>query len=185
MKLWGMTLSLTLVVAMASRAQAQTYGPPGQTLPAGAQETELVEIERPRPWLAVTGMIVGGGSYGVSLGVGVIYLALVFPIQASFGCDDPADVPMQLMLPIFGPIIAAGDDSLDDERDLRTTMYVNAGLQIGGAAMIAAAFLFKEKVMVRRPVDRRRRAERELERPSWVLGSGPRGSYGLSVSGIF
>ena len=180
----SISIAVIAAVLLASSPSGAQVGPPGQVVPE--PETELVEVERPRPWLAVTGLIIGGGSYGVSLGTGLIYLALIFPFQAAFGSDDPADVPMQLMLPVFGPLLAAGDDSLDQERDLRTLMYVNAGLQIGGAALIGAGFLFKEKVLVRRPVDRSRQARSlGLEKPSWVIGSGPRGSYGLSVSGVF
>lgn len=142
---------------------------------AAAPAEELVVVKRPNPYLAVGGLIVGGTAYGGSLATSVLYLALVFPFQAAAGCDDPADTPLQLAIPIAGPLIAADGQ----KGNLRTLFYVDAGMQAVGLLMIGSAFVFQQEVLVKRE---RRRAG---YRPSFAVGGGPRGSLGLSIAGAF
>lgn len=169
------SIAVALVVSVARTAAAQPAGPPGTAVAEPSPDQELVVMKRPNPYLAVGGLVIGGTAYGGSIATSVVYLALIFPFQAAAGCDQPSSEPLQLAIPIAGPLMVA-----DSQPDLRTLMYVDAGTQAVGLAMIGSAWLFKQEILVER-----QRAGVARRAPRFVLGGGPRGSTGLSLGGAF
>lgn len=79
-------------------------------------------------------------SYGSSLGTAVIYGALVVPFIAAFHYRIPTD-PFYLMIPVAGPFLLAGTDTVQREIKLRNLLWFDGGVQILATALIVGSFL--------------------------------------------
>lgn len=146
--------------------------------PAAAQDAAQPEQvrTRPNPWL------VGGGagtlyvSYGTPLAISALYFALIFPLQAGLTDDDtPSATVMWLAVPIAGPVMTARSDFGRDNPGARTALYIDAGVQAAGLALLVSGFIFQEE-------------HQTAARPAtagWRIGPGPAGSAGFSLGLTF
>ena len=85
------------------------------------------------------GIGLGAGSYVVSLGVGVIYLVLIYPLQAAFSDNDKAEpLALWMLVPVAGPFIAQRQKLVRDEQGWRAVLISDGVLQGAGLALIIA-----------------------------------------------
>lgn len=153
-------------------APAREYVPPGAP---PEPPTVLVTERVANRALLLTGSITLYIGYGVGGGTGLIYLSLVYPVQAATTDDDtPSPTATWLILPIAGPLFAAQTDFADENPDLKPWLYVDAGVQAAGVLLMLASLAFKENYTYRK------RAPGPLA-GDWQLGPGPAGSHGVSV----
>lgn len=148
----------------ASTAPAQPAASPQPTLPPPA------ERGRPSRGLQIAGGVTFTVGYGLAASTAFLYLVLVWPFQAAFSEDDSPSAPlMWLAVPVVGPLMTAQDDALKDENDLKTVLYVDAGVQILGIGLFLSSFA------ARKP------ARKQKATTSWQVVPGPRGSKGLGL----
>lgn len=98
-------------------------------------------VSRPSAPLLVGGLFTFGASYGISLSIGALYYALVFPIACGLKHCDPDPWPSWLLVPVVGPL-EAKDTSVG--REFGSALHIgDAALQIGGLALIGVGFLLR------------------------------------------
>lgn len=164
----------------ATPSEAQEAEAPDQAQPAEALRArsstiggmpELVEEEYTSP-LETLGIALGGNSYVLSAGIGLIYLIFVYPTQALLGHGKVEPVALWLLLPIVGPWMAQYEDLVKDKPGWRGVLIADAGLQAVGLVMglIGAALSGK----------RTHTSETTGLELKWAVGSS--GAVGLTVT---
>ena len=104
----------------------------------------MPEAPRGAPYtspLKTVGLGIGGTSFALSFGSGLIYLSVVYPFQALFGSAKPEPVMLWLLLPIIGPFMAQTRDLVKDKPAWRVVLLVDGALQATGlvVGLIGAA----------------------------------------------
>jgi hypothetical protein len=81
------------------------------------------------------GVGMGGSSYVLSAGAGLIYLIAVYPLQALFGSSKVEPVMLWMLLPIIGPWMAQYEHSVRDKPVWRGVLIGDAALQATGLVL--------------------------------------------------
>ncbi|HEY2736535.1 MAG TPA: hypothetical protein VGI70_21190, partial [Polyangiales bacterium] len=85
--------------------------------------------------LKTIGIGLGGGSYVLSAGISLIYLVVVYPLQALFGSNKVEPVTLWLLLPIAGPWLAQYEDGVKNKPVWRGVLIGDAALQATGLVL--------------------------------------------------
>lgn len=145
--------------SVASAQSAPETAPAPETLDGsgpsespGDSSAEPTEPARPRPKtiggmpemlgeedythpLQTVGIALGANSYVISAGIGLIYLIVVYPLQALFGSNKVEPVTLWLLVPIAGPWMAQYEDLVKDKPGWRALLIADAGLQAVGLVL--------------------------------------------------
>lgn len=111
------------------------------------------------------------GSYVLSALVSVVYLAVVYPVQALFGSNKVEPVMLWNLIPIVGPWFAQYEDSVRSKPFWRVVLVGDAVLQATGAVVGLFGFF---ALSGRRPIAPGRAAT-GVELKLGVAGGGPAG----------
>jgi hypothetical protein len=159
--------------------------------PSTAPSSQPARAPEPMPTTLVGGMDPLGGSYyytspvetfGTNLFltpyvlgalVSVVYLAVVYPLQALFGSNKVEPVMLWMLLPVAGPWFAQYEDSVKDKPFWRVVLVGDAVLQAAGVVVGLIGYCLSG----RRPVRPARATGIELK-----LGVAGGGLAGLTLS---
>lgn len=75
------------------------------------------------------------GSYVLGALVSVVYLAVVYPLQALFGSNKVEPVMLWMLLPVVGPWFAQYEDSVKSKPFWRVVLVGDAALQAAGVVV--------------------------------------------------
>jgi hypothetical protein len=126
---------------------------------------EEVQANRALLW---TGVTVAGGSYAFCQAplLGTLTLSTLLA-----GKPDTDPRFLYLAIPFAGPLVYAQEAKNVDHEE-RNLLYVLSGAQVAGTALIASAFLFPTKILVR-------------DKPQVSIAPTPNGGGTMSISGTF
>lgn len=113
------------------------------------------------------------GSYVLSALVSVVYLAVVYPLQALFGSNKVEPVMLWMLLPVVGPWFAQYEDSVKSKPFWRVVLVGDAALQAAGVVVGLIGYCLSG----RRPIRPTRASAVELK-----LGVEGAGLAGLTLS---